>query len=159
MTSCVEVLFETPQPQGIKAINAFPETMRGSYLTSNNDTLIIASDQLKDPGAENDSIMKISEDFVLKKYKGYYIISLKHETGMWEVAIIEPKGKGAFRLFTFDGENEEKMARVKQFTVVATILDEGGKPTQYKLNPTKKDFAKLLKSDVFEEIGVFNKLE
>jgi len=159
MTSCVEVLFETPQPQDVKSLDSFPETMHGSYLTSNSDTLIIASDEIIDPGAENDSIMKISEDFVLKKYKGYYIISVKHETGMWEVAILEPKGKGAFRLFTFDGENEEKMARVKQFTTIETFLDEEGKPTKYQLNPSKKDFAKLLKADVFEEIGVFNQIE
>jgi len=51
------------------------------------------------------------------------------------------------------------MARVKQFTPVETFLDEEGKPTKYQLNPSKKDFAKLLKADVFEEIGLFNQIE
>lgn len=159
MTSCVEVLFEQTQPAGVKEIQQFPKALLGMYIEeTENDTLRITPFELQGPKNERDSAMKISPNFVLKKFKNEYVISRKHDSGLWEVAFISISKKGQLEIKTIDGGDEEKMKRLKLLLEVTTKYDEEGKADQYILNPTKKEFFKILKADIFEELGVFKKM-
>ena len=162
MTSCVEVLFEQAQPIGAKELKEFPKSLQGMYIEStDNDTLVISQYEIQGDRAneEKDSTMIISSNFVLKKYKGHYVVSRKHESGLWEVGFIKPQKDNELHIFTLDGDDKDKMELLKQMVEVETKYDEEGKVGQYILNPTKKELLKILKADVFEKLGEFKKIK
>lgn len=160
MTSCVEVLFEQAQPARTKSLKQFPDKLLGTYIEeTDKDTLVVTPFELMGAKEERDSTMKISNNFILKKFKGHYVVSRKHESGLWEVGFIKPGKDGSLIIFTIDGDDKEKMKQFKSLLEVDVKYDEEGKEDQYIVNPTKKELLKLLKADIFENLGVFKKVE
>lgn len=159
-TSCVEVLFEQSQPVGAKELKEFPKSLQGIYIGKmDKDTLLITQYELQGANEEKDSAMIISNNFVIKKLKGNYVVSRKHESGLWEVGFIQPQKGNELHIFTLDGDDKDKMELLKQLVEVETKYDEEGKVGQYILNPTKKELLKILKADVFEKLGEFKKVK
>ena len=126
MTSCVEVLFEQPQPMGIRDKKEFPKSLHGTYVNE-KDTLVISALQLNIPDDSKDSVIMISSDFVLRKYKGYFVANFKQDNGLWEVGFIKPAKDGKISVFTFEGNNQKKMEEMKKLTNVKTNYNEEGK--------------------------------
>ena len=115
----------------------------------------------------------LSDQQVLKKYKGYYYISRREDRG-WSVIVFKDLGEGKvavgyanpFRKRASDeyesfGEapsaaNEEEMiAHYKNMVPFVPIGDS----EDFAINPTKKEFHQLVKADYFEIIGIARKLK
>jgi len=147
-TSCVEVLFEHPQPVKVKAEKQFPELMIGEYLDADDQKVSITPFAFRTPDMEHDSLAKMNKDFVLKRFKSYFVISLRNELELWQVAFITIEKNGDLSMKIIEANEREKIDILKKMVSVTTKYDD--EDEYYIINPSKKELAKILKEDIFE---------
>jgi len=89
-----------------------------------------------------DTIFNISDEHLIRRFKGHYFLNYKRTDNDWKV-----------RRLTLD-KNELTFSRVripedisdlKEITEVQEIKSDSGKVVGYKLNPSKKELKKLMK--------------
>lgn len=159
LTSCVEVLFEHPQPIGVKEKKQFPKSLQGMYIQDEKDTLLITQFEIQEMSGKQDPDMILSSDLILKKYKGLYYLNVKNENNLWEVGIINVKENGALNVRYIDGNKKDKVERLKQLVKITTFLNDEGEEGYYLINPTKKQLVWLLGNNIFENLGEFRKIK
>lgn len=96
-----------------------------------------------------DTLFLLSNDNILKKYKGYFFINLRYTDGNWEVKKIRLH-KGQLTISSISTEidlkNLEAITESPQDTV-----------PPYTFTPTKKQFKKFVQQDGFSDEEVFVK--
>lgn len=176
MTSCNDFYFKSPQPQRGKELKAIPEELIGTYYEKSDDSskddkkepLIITrnSYDLKttDPDKKD---MKVSGTLapgkvVLKRLDDYYVLSQKIENplnnakdSVWEIYVLKYSDNELTLYNLTSEEREPKVDSVKGITRVEE--DTVGNDKIYLLNPSNKQFKKLLTHDLFNKVGEFEK--
>lgn len=171
LSACGVYLFENPQPVDTKALNVIPPELIGTYLEKKDqDSLIVTSKSYRYTG--NESVFEETREgtlkpgkVILKKMNDYYIINQKianplesSSDSLWDVYALQYKRK---RLSVFSLLYEEKNS--KQFAdSVMKILpvkeQKVGEDTLYVINPTKKEYKKLLESKLYKKVLEFKKI-
>lgn len=153
LTACISVEFKKPQPQKGRSLTEFPKELIGTYLNSENDTITIADTYFKaasitiettdNPKASE--IISLSENVILKKMKNHFILNMKGEKGNsnWSVIIISKSNKG-IEFNTFNANEQEFLINLKTITKWEEIRDEDGKLKKIILDPSDKEFKKIL---------------
>lgn len=159
MASCVEVLFDQPQPAGVKALKRIPKVLQGIYISDEKDTLLITASEFMGFENDEDSTSALSTNLVIKKYKKYYFISRKYDTNLWEVAFIKKAKNGNLKFKFIDGDDEEKMKMLQQYIDVEIKFNKKGEIDFYTINPTKKELYELVGKEIFSELEELKKLE
>jgi len=164
LSSCVEIKFEEPQPHGVKQLDVIPESIQGNYLIGDGDTLKVYADGftiLKD-STKNNEDHKLSEFFILKKWKGSYFINVKdNDEDYWSVIFItkNKEKKMAIGMLSFSDNNLDKIEELGEITKIKTIKSEDGSVKDYIIKPSKRQLKKIIKSSSFLELGLLKKLE
>jgi len=164
LLSCIEVKFEEPQPHGVKQLDVIPENIQGSYLIGNSDTLKVYADSfviLKESTKER-TVHKLSEFFILKKWKGSYFINIRKPNDMyWTVVFIttDKDKKMAIGMLSFSDNNLDKIDALGKITSVEIIKDEDGNVKNYIIKPTKRELKKIIKNSSFLDLGLLKKLD
>lgn len=178
LTSCNDFYFKNPQPLHGKELKHIPDELIGTYLEKDNDNnpsenkepLIITrnSYHLKttDP-AVND--MKISGTLasgkvVLKRLDDHYVLSQKVKNplnsdrdSVWEVYVLEYRND-VLTLYNLASEQREpKVDSVKKITNVKEQNENNEK--YYLINPSNKQFKKLLINNLYKKVGEFKKVK
>ncbi|MDH5396574.1 MAG: hypothetical protein OEX02_00400 [Cyclobacteriaceae bacterium] len=145
-SSCVDLGFDTPQPEGYPDIALFPTEWLGTYI-SDEDTLVIKPYSVL---VEKDSVYfnLNAENLVLRKFQNWYILNLKEpEKDYWTVFCARLKGdKLTVKVPSID--EDDKKALEKQFEVNESY-NSNGNVDAYIIHPTPKQWKKLLKSKFF----------
>ena len=84
LMSCTEIYFSEPQPKGIDPLDNGFEEIIGEYVSleedgEKDDTVIITKDEIIFPD-EDDMDGELSEDVIVKKYKGRYFLNFRAVT-------------------------------------------------------------------------------
>lgn len=177
-TSCNDFYFKNPQPLHGKELKQIPEELVGTYLEKgkdNTDTaikepLIITrnSYNLKssDPSVND---MKISGTLahgkvVLKRLDDHYVLNQKVENplnssqdSVWEVYILEYRNDLLTIYNLASEERQPKIDSVKEITPVKE--QKQGTEKYYLINPSNKQFKKLLINNLYKEVGQFEKVK
>lgn len=178
MTSCNDFYFKDPQPLHGKELKTIPDELIGTYMEKkadtvqhvNEDPLLITRNsynlKTSEPGAQD---MKLSGTLekgkvVLKKLDDYYVLSQKvanplnsSRDSVWEVYVMK-YNNNELLLYNMSSEERAPMIdSVKQITRVKEEQDGNGK--YYLINPSKKQFKKLIEEDMFKKIGEFKKVK
>lgn len=166
LTSCSAVKFEEPQPASAASIPEFPAKMLGTYISEENDTLYIEKKHFKylvkeeghgDEGSVEGELAPHSS--VLKKVRNTYILNLKDEQG-WDVFPFKIfRNKMILYYEAMDTESEQLILNLQKTSNVQEIKTEDGKFDHYLINPSAKEFRKLLKKNLFSEKIVFRKVK
>ena len=92
-------------------------------------------------------LFKISENQLLRKYKGYYFLNFKDTNDLWKVELIK-RTKDTLEFGNI--LTKEDIEKIKGITPVESYTDstESGKSTKYYLNPARKDLKKILKGRI-----------
>lgn len=153
LTACISVEFKSPQPQKGKILTEFPKELIGTYLNSENDTITIADTYFKATSITKETtdnpkaseIISLSENVILKKMKNHFILNMKDEKGNsnWSVIIISKSNKG-IEFSTFNANEQEFLINLKTITKWEEIRDEEGKLKKIILDPSNKEFKKIL---------------
>jgi hypothetical protein len=153
--SCSNVMFEEAQPVGVEEMSQFAEEFVGSYSTEDGDSLIIGSNSFV---FDDDGEKRLSEEsVVLKRYKGYNMLSLEKEDSLmekrWEVFTFEFV-EDTLVIYSINAEKDTDKAnsieKLKEITSYKEVLKEEGKLDYYLVNPTKKEFKSLVRKDFFQ---------
>lgn len=153
LQSCVEVGFRNPQPQKGKELDKIPSEIIAFYTEQGKD-----SDEdgfsLADLGGEIDETGELSNNSVLKYWKGRYFFNQKKDS-LWFIIMIVPEEDKTYSTFKMDGGNEKTVATLKQITDVREIYSESGELELVIIDPSPSQFKKIVKSNAFEKIDIF----
>ena len=161
ISSCLPVYFEQPQPAGIEAEKIFPEKLQGTYFNEGFKDILIIEELRYGFGHEGNTFKEegqLSDSLILKKYKKNYFLNYKKDS-LWNVRVISKKKNFKLSNLTMPEESQAKVKKLKLITPVKEIYDSTGEISSYIINPTKKELEKMLREDMFHELGAFIKIK
>lgn len=155
LSSCVEVGFRNPQPLKGRVLKEIPDEIIAFYTEQDKDSSDNDSGfKLTDLGANLDEIGTLSENTIMKYWKGRYFLNQK-EDSLWYIIMIVPAKNGAYETFKMDGSNEKTVNLLKDITHVDEIYSKEGELELVIIDPDKSEFKKIMKSGAFEKIDIF----
>ncbi|MBI1184697.1 hypothetical protein GC194_10520 [bacterium] len=160
LVSCEETLYKEPQPGGVKEQKSFPEKIRGTYITGDGDTIVIEEKQvveLKKTMISKNSPYVLGDSIKLKKYKHYLFVSYLADNNYWSTILIDYKQKGYLHLYQIDPKST-KIKALKNITKVEEFKDESGKTDFLLLNPSKREWKKIIKEEIPQIIETYRKV-
>lgn len=103
-------------------------------------------------------IFQLSDDQVLRYFKGMYFLNYKESDDFWTVKTVTLDKEGVLVFNRIYG-GEEEINKIKKITSVEEITDNEGKVLNYKVKPTEKELKEIMKSDLFKEGKRFQKIK
>ncbi len=139
--ACHEVYFEQPQPLEKRALSRIPKDIRGLY-PDEKDTLQVTATKVV---GMSDEDYTLGENLIVKKFRGYYFMNLKDkDSAFWILYLVKPLDGKGLQLYMLDMDEEADRNAVKEITKVRATYDSEGKEDDYILNPSKREWKKLL---------------
>ena len=115
-----------------------------SFTFADNWDITVRSfgDSVKVFSRKDDELFKISDQQILREYKGYYFLNYKDSNDYWKVKILNlVKDTLEFDYILSDDD----MENVRNITMVETVQDSTEESSKYFLKPTKREMKKILK--------------
>ena len=172
LSSC-RVFYENPQPLNTKELNTIPSELTGTYIEADShDTLIVTGDSYHfkehSPGSGDSGQNKgtlNSGETVLKRLDGNYILSRKIDDApenfpenIWMVYLLKYRDNElkVSYLGCDDKEIDKLVVSMKKIVSVKELKDKD--ETDYLINPSKKQFRKLIDTGLFQDAYKFLKI-
>lgn len=172
LSACGVYLFENPQPMDTKELNVIPSELIGTYLEKEDqDSLIITSNSYRYTG--NGSVFENTREgilesgkVILKKMNGYYFINQKiahplesSSDSLWDVYALQYKRK-QLSVYSLMYEEEKTIEFANSVMEILPVKEQKfGEDTLYVINPTKKEYKKLLDSKLYRKVLEFKKIK
>jgi hypothetical protein len=104
----------------------------------------VMGDSIYVNSSREEDIFTISDEQLLRKFKGYYFLNFKDTNDLWRVELIK-KTKDTLEFGSI--LTKEDLEQIKGITSVESYIDssESGKTTKYYLNPARSEVRKILK--------------
>lgn len=158
------IYFEQAQPANSEMENIFPKALQGIYNDDANNVPLIIDELTCEYGNDNNTIgekAQLSDSLILKKYKSHYILNLKDEEG-WYVMVLSIQNFDKLVVDFIGGDDEaeavEEIEKLKNLTTVNEIFRSSGKINYYLINPTQKEFKRMLKKNMFSGKMTFTRV-
>lgn len=139
LNSCHTVYFEDPQPKFWPGVPSFPKQLQGAYpLMGEEEGLVVTKKTIR---VKDGHTFTLGEDLYLKRYQGYWVVSLANPEGEgWEIYAID-KEKG---IKTLNLRKNEMYKLDQMFRKPIVEYDEKGNPLP--LDISRRQFKKILKT-------------
>ena len=126
--------------------------IRKDYLVNkdSNDSLkiIFHNDTIIGTNEDSDTLFEINNQNVLKYFKKVHFLNFMIAPDNWNVMTLQLDKYDSLRFNLIIGK--EDIYLMEEYTDVEKITNEKGDTIQYRVTPTKKEFKRLLKSDLFK---------
>lgn len=163
LSACDQVVFTEPQPSKVKEMQEIPEFLRGTYVDSDNDTLVVRSNSFSydEDDLSGLSDIFISDSMVLKEYYDHYFLSIREKIGeeyFWLLYIIEAFDDGKkLDVYAMDPGDVVKLAKLQEIT--SKVRDIEDSDTEYYLfDPKKKNYKTIIRDSVFTKVIEFKRI-
>ena len=165
LSSCISVEFTQPQPSWCNNLTAFPKEMQGHFYNNENDTVEIGNNYYKLISTDHNSILdsniknieQLSDSLLFKSYKKIYFLNSK-TNGNWRVSMVKISKNHIVTVYTSISSEEKLLKKLKAIKDKTFIKDEAGKIKRVILNPSEKEFKKLVRSKLFVEYMLLKKV-
>jgi len=165
--SCSNVVYHEIVPKGGKTLSSFPSELQGDWLDPNNDTLHIFSDNYKYGSGEDEKSSffegELSQNIVLKKYKGYYFLNINEEKKYWEMIAGQVDGDKLYLLsIEMDDIDQVQILNSYLHGKDAKSIKSNNSLSQdqiFIINPKDRELIKLLKNETICDTSVFIKVK
>ena len=175
-SSCITVQFETIDFISNNLLDSIPSELQGSYISSNGDTIVLTGkilDMGYDPISKEKSIDTLKHGFLeIAKLDDYYLLC-KKEKGLWTIIPIYPN-KNKLEVYYLDEDEYVKrnfkdsidenkkhdyfFSELNKITPTKKVYNDSGEIDYYLINPSKKQFKKLLGNNFFSKLEELNRL-
>lgn len=160
LTSCDEVIFPEPQPRKVKPLMEIPETLQGTFVDDDDDTLFVRKDHFTyySPLTDMQDYF-LSDSAVLKFYKDnyYYSTAIDMEGERYWLSYLLIPGENGFEIYAMDPDDIVKLAKLQEITSKVDDVKKGD--TEYHLfNPKRKHYKKIISDSVFTKMISFRKI-
>lgn len=158
--SCKEVTFKEPQPRGKKALKELPKALVGRYLFKDDkesDTLVVTSKGYY--AASDKKGSQIGDSLVVKKYKGYYFVSV-NENPEWLLRVVKQESNGDLVYLIMDengGKFNDFLLKLSKEIKIDSVELNGEK--LYQIDPSPKQLVGLIEKGYFRETMRVQKLK
>jgi hypothetical protein len=163
------VIFIIPHPSlpGLKKNEkVIPARFRGAYLSAEDGVLnnmqhgngkgVTVKISEKRIYIDEESDYHLSDSVILRKFKHDYFLNIfDREKNVWNVILIK-EIRDKIHYYMIPSEESPKMARLKEITTVGKF-DSNEK--EFIINPTQKEFLKILESDIFAPMDTLTRIE
>ena len=153
-SSCMTIGYEVSQPAGKKSLKEFPEAFLGVYddepLGRDTELVILSHSVFLDGDDElNQGELFLSDSLVLKKFRGFYIVSYwDKEMGTWMIYPFKSNG-GQLQVYNLDVKKESAASQLSAFTPI--VRQE---PDLLVINPSRKELKKMLSDPELWEVQI-----
>ena len=115
-----------------------------SFTFADNWDITVNSfgDSVKVFSRKDEELFKISDQQILREYKGYYFLNYKDSNDYWKVKILNMVKD---TLEFDDILSDDDMENIRNITVVEIVQDSTEESSKYYLKPTKRELKKILK--------------
>ena len=152
VTACATYQFERPQPVNKRSFKKIPRKHRGLFVSSDGDSIQVEAKRiLLNPGGDT---LVLSDSLDLRRYKGFYFMNVREESNQWQLTLVEFKDKDYVTLYYLDPKNKSQRKQIAAITEIQTEKKEDGDKV-YILNPTKKEWRKILRHRLFKEMDSY----
>lgn len=115
-----------------------------SFTFADNWDITVNSfgDSVKVFSRKDEELFKISDQQILREYKGCYFLNYKDTNDYWKVKILNLVKD------TLEFDNilsDDDMENIRNITMVETVQDSTEESSKYFLKPTKRELKKILK--------------
>ncbi len=117
----------------------FPEPLQLEYFGDSARVTIDFDEPFFTPG---------DSQFV-RWFKGYYFLNYQGENGLWTIKALKFEKTGRLTVYRFDSD-EDAIKELKAITRLNEILDADDNVVGHTANPTRQEFKKILKADLFK---------
>ena len=148
--SCTEVIFEEPQPAGVKGLKEMPKELHGqfTFVILNEETVLeIAGNYI----TNDDGKAYISDSLIVKKLGNRYVVNIQvnegsdEKLGKWQTYVLEDKGCGFVKATSFIINSE---SYIPQFAAQYENQQIGeGQEKSIIIKPTAGQFNSILADD------------
>jgi hypothetical protein len=105
---------------------------------------------------DEESDYHVSDSVILRKFKHDYFLNIfDREKNVWNVILIK-EIRNKIHYYMIPSEESPRMARLKEITKVGKF---DSKEEEFIINPTKKEFLKILESDIFAPMDTLTRIE
>jgi hypothetical protein len=165
LTACISVEFKDPQPKKGKPLNEYPEEFIGTYTSPDLDTIIVGktyfiSNSLSletDNKVKTTQKIELSDSVLLKKVGHTFILNMRSKEN-WSIVIFSKSSNG-LTIDTFNANDKEFLAKLKSITKTEEVRDTDGNLKKIILNPTEKEFKKIINTPSLFEKGELIKVQ
>lgn len=146
LASCHSVKYADPQPVFWPSVPSFPKQLQGSYpLMGAQDGLVVGKQTIT---IKEDRTYTLGEDLILKRYQGYWIVSIKQEENKgWEVYAAD-KNKGIKKTTL----RKDEMFKLNELLGREVVLYDAYNE-ELPLEIKRREFKKILKAH-FEGVEI-----
>ena len=175
-SSCITVQFETIDFISKNLPDSIPSELQGSYISSDGDTIVLTDkilDMGYDPISKEKSIDTLKHGSLeIAKFDDYYLLC-KKEKSLWTVVPLFPN-KNKLEVYYLDedeyinrnfkdtkDENKKHdffFSELNKITPAKKVYNDSGDIDYYLINPTKKQFKKLLKNNFFSKLEELHRI-
>ncbi len=161
ISSCTAVKFQDPQPRQAPAVSEFPERMRGTYTSAEDDTLHVSANSFSYYNGKEINVtgtLITSGDVILKEFEKGLILNLKDDQG-WDVIPLKvSRNKIRAGFAVLDPKTQPLILELEKSSKAQRINADDGKFSHYLLSPTQEDFKTLVRKKLFSEKTVFKRI-
>ncbi|MDH4090597.1 MAG: hypothetical protein OEV74_18240 [Cyclobacteriaceae bacterium] len=159
---CREISFKEPQPKGKKSLREVPEKLLGKYLLQEEkdtakDTLVVTRQGYLIVSDRKQSLL--GDSLVLKRYKGYYFLSI-NENPEWILRIIKREKNGDLTYMSMDEEDRAFKDLVndlaREVGIDSVKIDD---KMLYQIDPSPRQLINLIKKGYFKKTILMQRLE
>ncbi len=155
LSSCVEVEFKHPMPPKGKVLKAIPSEVIDYYTAL--EKKLTSEDKVRDIREDDFDInAPLPENVVFKEWKSDYYFNQKGENGNWQIYIVKSAPNNSYEVYQLDGTNQTTIDKLKAITKVKEVFSDDGDLDRIIINPSFKEFKKILKSGAFEKVDFFD---
>lgn len=147
--SCTEVIFESPQPPGVKSLSKIPKELQGQYsfVILNEETVMeIGSDFI----TSDEDKAYISDSLIIKKVDNKFVVNKlisegEGKEGKWQVYVLEDKGCGFVKATSFIINSDSYPTKFAEMYGAEQIGE--GQEKNLIINPNAKQFYTIMEDD------------
>jgi hypothetical protein len=127
------------------------------YLSDMNEVIPvkIKNDSVFGIMPQRDTVFRISELNLLRKYKDDLFLNLQCSDSSWQVIRLTGLATGEIEFSIVN--NKVDLEKLDRITKVQVVKDKSDSLINYKINPTRKEFLRLIKDGLFNQREIYRK--
>ena len=153
LTSCsADVVFEEPMPRQSQLQKNIPRQFHGTWIDEDEEKWIVDSEGILKDG----EFMKNDAETQIRTNEDHIFLNLKREAG-WELYVSQ-LDENTLDVYTININDDRLIKKLDRLTDLEITYDEEGERKQVKLNPSNREFKKMVKRKLFSYQGSLTRL-
>ncbi|MBK6903335.1 MAG: hypothetical protein IPH04_11135 [Saprospirales bacterium] len=157
LSSCLTIGYQQPQPTGGKNLKEFPSSLIGKYSQEPGDKKADVEVRLHSVIFEDEELLgegeiSLSDTLLLRKYKKFYIVNWYDSKNACWVAHPFKYNESKLYLYSFNLGKDEAESQLSAYT---PIVRKGSE--LLVINPTRKEFKRMLRAGSLWEVEVLHR--